>query len=310
MPFDTTDLEVSAPAAAASPAESLAEDGYCIIHDAIDPGVIEALQADLGPSFDAMPFSVGEFYGSRTKRFGSVLKRSRHAEALVCHPLVLEAAQAVLGPWCDTILLNLTQGIEIHPGELIQAPHRDQDMWRVGGGGKVECLLNVMWPFTDYTAENGATIIWPGSHHSPKDYLPDFSKAVAAEMRPGAALMFLGSTLHGGGANHTALPRTGLIISYCLGWLRTFENQFLAYPPEVARGFSPELARLIGYEQHKPGLGNHEGRCPSELLRADDDTGGEATPRPFADALPAWQSQAVTDFKRLWAPHIRIGARA
>lgn len=280
----------------------LAQDGFSIVRDLVDPGLIEALHDDLRPHFDHAQFSVGEFYGSHTKRFGGVLRRSPHAEALVRHSLIMDIADRVLGPWCDVWQLNLTQAIEIHPGELIQAPHRDQDMWRVSRG-KIECLINVMWPFTDYTTENGATLVWPESHKDQKEYHPDFGKAVPAEMAPGSALVWLGSTLHGGGANRTQRPRAGLIVSYCLGWLRTFENQFLAYPPEVARTFSPELARLVGYQQHRPSLGNHEGRCPSELL-TDHRTPDHA---PFEDTLPDWQRDAVNQFKAVIAPHIRVG---
>ena len=86
-------------------------------------------------------------------------------------------------------------------------------------------------------------------------------------MAPGSALLFLGSTLHGAGGNRTRSVRRGCIVSYCLGWLKPYENQWLAYPPEVARRFSPELAALVGYRQHRPNLGNYEGRCPSILLR-------------------------------------------
>lgn len=300
MAFDH--FEPTGPGRLDAAAQDLAERGYSLVEDLIDPARIAALHDDLRPRFEATPFSVGEFYGSRTKRFGAVLKRSAHAEALVRHPLVMDMVDRVLGPWCDVVQLNLTQAIEIHPGELIQAPHRDQDMWRVSRG-KVECLLNVMWPFTEYTVENGATLVWPESHKAQKDYFPDFAKAVPAVMSPGSALVWLGSTLHGGGANRTQTPRAGLIVSYCLGWLRTFENQFLAYPPEVARHFSPELARLVGYQQHRPSLGNHEGRCPSELLGGERAVG----PAPFEDTLPDWQREAVTQFKAVVAPHIRVG---
>lgn len=99
-------------------------------------------------------------------------------------------------------------------------------------------------------------------------------------MAPGAALMFLGSTLHGAGANLTGAVRRGLVVGYSLGWLKPYENQWLAYPPPVARHFSPDLAALVGYRQHRPNLGNYEGRCPSILL-------GDAVPDHLAaiDAL-------------------------
>jgi ectoine hydroxylase-related dioxygenase (phytanoyl-CoA dioxygenase family) len=141
-------------------------------------------------------------------------------------------------------------------------------MWQ-GPTGTVEYLLNVMWPLTPFTADNGATLIWPESHGSaaPDDRRP--LPHIVAACDPGDAIVFLGSTLHGAGANRTPLPRRGLIVSYCLGWLKPYENQWLAYPPAIARGFAPDLAALVGYRQHRPNLGNFEGQCPSVLLRDD-----------------------------------------
>jgi ectoine hydroxylase-related dioxygenase (phytanoyl-CoA dioxygenase family) len=247
--------------------ERLLVDGYCIIPDLL-PKTIAALDQDLAEEFEKTPFCKGGFYGSRTKRFGRLLVRSCHAESLVRHPLVTGVVERVLSPWCDTVQLNLTQAIAIHPGALPQLPHRDQDMWR-GQPGEVEYLVNVMWPFTPYTRENGATLLWPESHGARALGATIPCSEFPVEMEPGSALLFLGSTLHGAGGNRTAQVRRGAIVSYCLGWLKPYENQWLAYPPEVARHFSPELAALVGYCQHRPNLGNYEGRCPSILLKDD-----------------------------------------
>mgnify|MGYP003385636115 CR=1 FL=1 len=246
-------------------AERLREEGYCIIRNAAPAEDVAALAADLDQRFVQTPHCEGDFYGTRTKRFGGLLKRSRHAEKFVAHPEILEIAQDILGPFCDRFQLNLTQAIEILPGQRAQAPHRDQDMWR-GETGRIEYLVNVMWPFTPFTEANGATIIWPGSHRRQKELLMPIEEAIFAEMQPGDALLFLGSTLHAGGANRTQAGRRGMIISYNLGWLKPFENQWLVYPPAIARNFSPQLAALVGYQQHRPNLGNVEGRCPSLLL--------------------------------------------
>lgn len=253
----------------------LKRDGYIIIRGAARRSLVEALHADLRPRMDMTPMCEGDFYGRLTKRFGGLLKRSRHAEAFVMHELVTEIVDRILSPFCDNWQLNLTQVIDIHPGQFEQAPHRDQDMWR-GETGRIEYLVNVMWPFSPYTRANGATLVWPGSHKQPapaegEDILPDFKSAIAAEMEPGDVLMFLGSTLHGGGANRTPVPRSGMIVSYCLGWLKPYENQWLTYPPEIARTFSPELAAMVGYRQHRPNLGNVDGRDPSELLTGTGD---------------------------------------
>jgi len=135
-------------------------------------------------------------------------------------------------------------------------------MWR-GAVGEMEYLVNVMWPFTRYTRDNGATVVWPRSHGG-RALDPEPPKGeFAVELEPGSALLFLGSTLHGAGGNASTEIRRGAIVSYCLGWLKPYENQWLAYPPAVARTFSPELAALVGYCQHRPNLGNYEGQCPS-----------------------------------------------
>lgn len=243
----------------------LLEQGYCIIPDAVPRAVIAALAADLDPVFAATPFGQGHFYGYRTKRFGGLLRRSRHAEALVMAPPVLAMAQAVLGDACDRIQLNVAQAIEIHPGEVRQLPHRDHDMW-AGVKGEHEFLLNVMWPLTPFTHDNGATQIYPFSHGRAGMAKDDPGDPIAAECEPGAAIAFLGSTAHGAGANITCDVRRGIVIGYSLGWLKPYENLWLAYPPAVARHFSPELAALAGYQQHRPNLGNYEGCCPSVLL--------------------------------------------
>lgn len=270
--------------------DALMRRGYAVLRNALPPAQIAALAADLDPVFAATPFCTGDFYGARTKRFGRLLARSPRMAALVEHPAVLALAEQSLGPWCDCIQLNLTQATEIHPGALAQFPHRDQDMWR-GVTGEVEYLLNVMWPLTPFRRENGATRLWPDSHGAAALAGDPAGEPIVAECDPGDTVLFLGSTLHGAGANATDQPRRGLIVSYCLGWLKPYENQWLAYPPAVARHFTPDLAALVGYRQHRPNLGNFEGRCPSILLA---DTPPETL--GAVDALRPDQQAMLGDF--------------
>ncbi len=246
-------------------ANALMDRGYAVLQGAAPTLLIEAIAADLGPRYEATPFCEGGFYGGRTKRFGRLLIRSRHMADLVMNPAILELAETALGNWCERIQLNLAQAIELHPGALAQFPHRDQDMWQ-GALGEVEYLVNVMWPLTPFTEENGATIIWPGSHGVEALVEEPKEAPIIAEAEPGDAIVFLGSTLHGAGGNRSCDVRRGIIVSYCLGWLKPYENQWLAYPPQIARAFSPGVAALAGYAQHRPNLGNFEGQCPSVLF--------------------------------------------
>lgn len=243
----------------------LLRDGYCIIPDALPASIVTALNTDLDPVFAETPLCRGRFYGEQTKRFGSLLKHSARTSALVMNATVLAMVEEVLGSACDRIQLNVAQAIEIHPGEARQLPHRDHDMWQVSKESQ-EFLVNVIWPLTPFTRENGATLIYPHSHGAAGMARTDLGEPVAAECSPGSAICFLGSTAHGAGANLTDLPRRGIVVGYCLGWLKPYENQWLAYPPEIARTFPRELSALVGYAQHRPNLGNYEGQCPSILL--------------------------------------------
>lgn len=293
-----TDLQCGLTVQAEQWTSQLLGQGWCTIPNIVAPELIEAIDRQLKRDFDETPFCNGGFYGARTKRFGRLLARSPLVCKLVQHPLVLAISNAVLGPWCDTIQLNLTQAVAVHPGAPPQLPHRDQDMWR-GAIGETEYLVNVMWPFTRYTRENGATLVWPDSHGLRALDPEPPSTEFAAEMEPGSALLFLGSTLHGAGGNSSEQVRRGAIASYCLGWLKPYENQWLAYPPEIARGFAPDLAALVGYQQHRPNLGNYEGQCPSVLL-------GDSVPERLAatDALRPDQEALIVEFVREqdWRP--------
>jgi len=273
-------------------AAMLARDGWCVFSQAVTPELVAGVKSDLDARFHATPMCEGAFYGARTKRFGSLLTRSAAVEKLVMHPLILGIVEQMLLPWCERIALNLTQAIEIHPGALPQLPHRDQDMWQ-GPKGSVEYLVNVMWPLTPFTRANGGTRLWSGSHFDQDVAVLPEDDSLVPTVAPGDALLFLGSTLHGGGGNVSPAPRRGIIISYCLGWLKPFELQWLVYPPQVARSFSPELAALVGYAQHRPNLGNVEGQCPSALL-------GDHVPDylPAIDALRPDQAEAAALFVR------------
>lgn len=299
MMINPAALDASAPRSAAG--RELMDQGYTILRNAASPSLIGAVAEDLEPRYASTPFCEGGFYGERTKRFGRLLIRSPHMADLVMNSEILGLAELALGSWCDRIQLNLAQAIELHPGALAQFPHRDQDMW-AGALGEVEYLINVMWPFTAFTEENGATLIWPRSHGIAALVEEPKEAPIVAAAEPGDAIVFLGSTLHGAGANRSAGVRRGIIVSYCLGWLKPYENMWLAYPPEIAKGFPPDLAALAGYAQHRPNLGNFEGQCPSVLFG-----GYPGDPIGAVDALRPDQQALLADYVAAQRPESEGG---
>ncbi len=251
--------------------DELRSQGFVILSDLLPPSSTLAVVEELEPWFAATPRCEGDFYGWHTTRLGAVLLKSPTSHELMLEPRILWLVQQVLGAHCDWFQLNLSQGIRIHPGERSQIPHRDEEMWPCPKG-RGEYLVNVMWARSDFTAENGATLLWPRSHHEVQTRQMNVSKAHCARMPMGSALVYLGSVTHCAGANCSDAPRSGLIFSYSLGWLKQYENAFLAYPPQVARRFSKPVRDLLGYRIHRPNLGGYEGQDPAVLFDTQSHT--------------------------------------
>jgi ectoine hydroxylase-related dioxygenase (phytanoyl-CoA dioxygenase family) len=274
--------------------DQLRAHGYVILDQLVDRGTIDQVNAELAPWFEPTPRCQGDFYGWNTTRVGSVLFKSPASHALVQHPQILTLMEQLLGPHCDWYQLNLSQAIRLHPGERQQIPHRDDEMWPCLKQG-IEYMVNVMWALSDFTAENGATMLWPRSQHQRLPRAADASTAVAAQMPRGSALIYLGSVTHCGGANVTRRDRDGLIFSYSLGWLKQYENAFLAYPPDIARSFSKPIRDLLGYRIHRPNLGHCEGQDPAVALSNASRTLAtvDALPEAIAQELRSYYSPST-----------------
>ena len=107
-------------------------------------------------------------------------------------------------------------------------------------------VCNTMWALTDFTEENGATRIIPGSHladHSP-EYGAEFD-SIPAEMPAGSVLVWHGSLWHGGGANRSTARRTGIAMNYCAGYIRQQENQQLGIPRRPGPGLRAPAAGAV-----------------------------------------------------------------
>ena len=205
----------------------------------------EALEGRIRPLLDATAPCQGNFYGFATKRLSGLIAKSKTCRQMAVEPVILAVMDKFLLRNCRAYQLNLTQAIQIGPGEPQQLIHADDLMFSFEHPGR-EAMINCMWAVDDFTKENGATLLVPGSHRWPRDRVPEPHEITQGEMRKGSVLIYFGSLLHAGGANRTDKPRTGVVISYCLGWLRQAENQYLAVPPDIARGFAGRAATALG----------------------------------------------------------------
>lgn len=238
---------------------ALQEDGAVIIDGLLEAKVVEQVRAQVEPLVATARFGNG-FGGRQTQRSGGLVATAAASRGLVMHELLLAAARLFLLPWSEKILLHLTQAIYIHPGQPAQLIHRDRLGWGEHLPRAIEPQCNTIWALTDFSRDNGATQVIPGSHRWPAGREALASEIEAAEMSAGSVLVYSGSVLHGAGENRSAGCRLGLNIGYCLSWLRQEENQFLSCAPEVARDLDPALQDLLGYAMSDHGLGYYATR--------------------------------------------------
>ena len=227
----------------------LDDDAGLIIDNFLDEDGLKRIKSDLKPYLNVTKNGQDEFTGYKTKRVGALMARSKTCQDLALNTFINQMADSFLGPHCESYQLHFTSAIQIGPGESSQILHRDRGVWGGYIPRKIETQFSTVWAINDFTKENGATQVVPGSHKWHKDRQPLPEEIAHAEMQAGSVFIYTGSVLHGGGTNNTDEPRLGVFLHYAPSWLRQEENQYLSCPPEVAKDFSPELRSLIGYSK-------------------------------------------------------------
>ena len=248
--------------------EAIERDGVAIVERLLSQDVVTRVNEEVEAAVDAADPTeelfnpiLQDFHGPFTKQVTGMPGISRtFATDVMCSPMLLALADRILLPSCARYQLNLGHLLQRGPGADEQILHRDELVWSDVPRPHPELQFASVIAFVDFTRENGATRVVPGSHKWDDRWLPpteQFARPVPepdqiayAEMPAGSAVVYTGGTIHAGGANSTDIPRRGAHLSYCVGWLRTEENNYLAVPPKVAATLPREAQELIGYSVH------------------------------------------------------------
>ena len=239
----------------------LDRDGYAVAEQLLSADEAKDVRDGLREVLDRTPLGRNDFEGYQTRRIYALFAKSRAFDALAVHPLLLSVLDRVLGP---SYQLSAPTGIEIGPGEKAQVLHTDDGIYPLPRPHP-EVVLNTMWALDDFTLDNGATRVVPGSHKW-TDRRPSEDETVSVTMPAGSVLFIVGNLWHGGGENRTERTRLGVLLEYAAGWLRQQENHILAVPPDVVRTLEPRLQELLGYNIHPPFVGYVDGRHPRRVL--------------------------------------------
>ena len=226
-------------------------DGAAIVSGLVPASLAETIAGELRENLDTFGYrSQRDFAGLKTNRCHHVLEQAPSSVAIIEHDMVMGVADAILLPHCESYQIGSITGIEICAGQGVQELHRDDTVYPVQLPG-LEMQIGCMWALTDFTKKNGATQVVPGSHrHISMDTTLDLSHVEHAVMPKGSALFYLGSTMHGAGANNSDAARMGVITVYSLGWLRQEANQYLSVPWEIAHTYDERMRCLLGYTTH------------------------------------------------------------
>ena len=247
--------------------ERLQHDGYVILERALDRAGVDELVAALAPYEADRPMGRNDFEGERTQRVYSLAGKGEVFQRLAEHPRVMALVEQLLLP---NFLLSTMQSIRLHPGETVQAWHADDAFYVLPRPRATMLGVSVIWAIEDFTADNGATQVVPGSHRWADEYPSTYPhEVVPAVMPAGSAIVFDAALYHRGGANTTTATRLAISPQYCQPFLRTQETQYLIVPPAAAGACTPRMRSLLGYSIHPPFMGQVDGMHPMRLVDAD-----------------------------------------
>ena len=238
---------------------ALRTDGAVVVERLIPEEVLSRVNREVDPYIEAadpgiehLNPAIGAFFGNKTRHVAGVPGKSpTFADEVMIHPTLMAVCDEFLLPACARYQLNLGHILDRGPGSEQQWFHRDEQVWPHVPEPHPNIQVASIIALEDFTAEIGATLVVPGSHELPLERVPTDDEVAIAEMLAGSAVLYLGRTIHAGGANTTSDRwRRGLHTSWIVGWLRTEENNYLACPPDVARSLSRHAQEVLGYAVH------------------------------------------------------------
>ena len=238
--------------------EILARDGGVIVHNMLSHETVSKLRSELDPTSEATSVgpqvdnqNVNYFWGEQTKRYTRLAQRSQtFVDDVLVHPILIGVADALLKPHCASYWMNTGQMMIVMPSGNPQYMHRDSDDWPKMCSPTADiCQVSCMFALSDFTVENGATRVAPGSHLW-SDYKREATeKEITQAVMPlGSGMIYTGKVLHSAGANKTnSEARYGLHMSYLYGWLTPEEAGCLGVTEERAKTFTKQQQQLLGY---------------------------------------------------------------
>jgi ectoine hydroxylase-related dioxygenase (phytanoyl-CoA dioxygenase family) len=230
----------------------LDEQGYVVLETGMDPDLLNGLRSRILELFEEEGDRAGlEFkQEEHAHRLANLVDKGEVFRRAVVLPEVLRSVRHVLGPEIKLSSLNARSadpktavGQPLHV-DMAAIPD-DKGYW----------VCNTVWMLDDFTRENGATRMIPGSHkwgRRPQDVLEDPMAPHPDEVllmgKAGSIAVMNAHMWHGGTANRTAVPRLAMHAFYCRGDKPQQQYQKRLLRPEIQASLSAEVRQILALD--------------------------------------------------------------
>jgi ectoine hydroxylase-related dioxygenase (phytanoyl-CoA dioxygenase family) len=222
--------------------------GFTIVEGVLSPDEIAATK-------EALIRCEREF--GEDHRFGGTARHVSNLPVLdpmflpiIDHPRTLPILEHFLG---KSLILGSLNSRIVCPGDGEQRFHADIPAEMLNMASPI--MMNTVWMLDDFTKENGATRVVPGTHRSGYSLPPEGLEVkyiVQAEAPAGSVLVFNGQCWHGGGENRTSTYRHALFGHYRKFMLLFQLDPHDGFPPGQFDRLTPRQKELMRMQK---GLG-------------------------------------------------------
>ena len=232
--------------------ERLDRDGYVLLEDAMGADLLRELREAIHRLFAAEGDRAGQEFKTEAnaRRLANLVNKGEVFRRAIVLPGMLDGVRHVLGQDAKLSSLN-ARSADPHSDDG-QPLHVDMSALPDERGYWV---CNTVWLLDDFTPENGATRVVPGSHRwgrRPQDVLADPMAPHPDEVlvlgRAGSIAVMNAHTWHGGTANRTAAPRLAMHAFYCRRDKPQQQYQKRLLDPGVQAALTPELRDLLAID--------------------------------------------------------------
>ena len=232
--------------------QQLDEQGYVVLPDLMDTDFLASAQRRVDELYEQEGETAGAEFKQepQSRRLANVVNKGEVFLRVINTPEVLECMAHVLGPKFKLSSLNVRSADA--KSDWVQPLHID-------GGGlpdeKGYYVCNSIWILDDFTTENGATRLVPGSHRwnrKPTDVLAEptarHPREILVTGRAGTVVVMNSHLWHGGTANRTARPRRAIHAYYTRSDKpqQLYQKKYL--DPSLQSRLSPQLRNLLALD--------------------------------------------------------------